>query len=205
MKGYIKKGLEQGISYEAYRELVKRLAETHSTTGLEKTEDLINYTKMNDKRMNRWDKTLKVSDDAKAKIQSVNAPITMLVISESWCGDAAHVLPVLNKIAQLNTHIEFKVVLRDEHPELMDAFLTNGSRSVPKVLLVDNDSGEVVNTFGPRPSEATHFVKRFKALHGVLTPDFKEDLQHWYNQNKGQNVIEDMTAIFCQLETSFCQ
>jgi hypothetical protein len=114
-------------------------------------------------------------------------------------------MPVLNKMASLNDNIDFKVVLRDENIELMDAFLTNGGRSIPKVIMLDNASGEVLDTFGPRPSEATGYVNRFKAENGSLTPEFKEDLQHWYNKNKGQNIIEDVTEILCKLEPSACQ
>jgi hypothetical protein len=122
-----------------------------------------------------------------------------VVITESWCGDAAHVLPAINKIAELNDNIEMKVVLRDENLELMDAFLTNGGRAIPKVIMVDDATGEVLNTFGPRPSEATNLVNRFKAENGSLTPEFKEDLQYWYNKNKGQNIIKDITKILSEV------
>ena len=82
--------------------------------------------------------------------------------------------------------------MRDENPELMDLFLTFGSRSVPKLIIIDDETGEVINTYGPRPSEATSFVNRYKAMYGALTPEFKEDLQQWYNKDKGQNVISDI-------------
>ena len=200
----IKNSLGKSISYQAYRDLVKQLAEDNSTTGNEKTEALVNYTKLNDRRMKRWDKTIKVTDEAINRIGAFKEPITWLVITESWCGDAAHVIPVLNKVAELNDNIDFKVVLRDENPELMDAFLTNGGRAIPKLIMLDNNTGDVLNTYGPRPSEATNYVNRFKAKHGKLTPEFKEDLQHWYNTNKGQNIIDDLIDILCELESSVC-
>ncbi|GAA3595819.1 thioredoxin family protein [Flavivirga amylovorans] len=200
----IKNSLDKSISYQDYRDLVKQLTENNSTTGNEKTEALISYTKLNDRRMKRWDKTIKVTDEALSKIKSFKEPITWLVITESWCGDAAHIVPVLNKVSELNDNIDFKVVLRDENPELMDAFLTNGGRAIPKVIMLDNNTGDVLNTYGPRPSEATNYVNRFKAMHGKLTPEFKEDLQHWYNTNKGQNIIDDLTDILCELEPNVC-
>lgn len=205
MKSIVSNSLKNGMTYLAYRTLVKQLSEQNSTTGNEKTEDLATYTKLNDKRMNRWDKTLKVSETAQKKINEFETKVTWLVITESWCGDAAHVLPVLNKIAELNSYIDLKIVLRDENLELMDAFLTNGSRSVPKLIMVENETGNVVNTYGPRPSEATSLVNRYKAKYGVLTPDFKEDLQHWYNNNKGQNIIDDVTDMLYELQSNFCQ
>lgn len=192
------------MSYQSYRELVKQLAEDNSNSGIEKTEALANYTKLNDRRMKRWDKTIQVSDVAQIRIAGFQHNITWLVITESWCGDAAHVIPALNKIAQLNTHINFRVVLKDDNPELMDAFLTNGNEAIPKLLIIDDETREVINTYGPRPTEATNYVKRFKAKYGALTPEFKEDLQHWYNSDKGQNVIEDVTLMLCKMEPSVC-
>jgi thiol-disulfide isomerase/thioredoxin len=200
----IKASLEKSISYEAYRDLMTTLAETNATTGTEQTEALINYTKLNARRMKRWDKTLKVSEDAKAKISNLDQKITWLVITESWCGDAAHVIPVLHKIAELNPNINLRLVERDQNLELIDMFLTNGGRSIAKLIMIDEATGDVLNTFGPRPSEATALVNDYKARHGKLTPEFKEDLQVWYNKNKGQNIIEDVTTMLCEFQPQVC-
>ena len=204
MSSIIETSLQKGISYQAYRELVNHLVDEKSNTGDEKTKALANYTKLNDRRMKRWDKTIKISVASKRKINEFRHHIIWLVITESWCGDAAHVLPAINKIAELSHYIDMKIVLRDENKELMDAFLTYGSRSVPKLIMIDDETGDVLNTYGPRPSEATSYVNRFKVENGKLTPEFKEDLQHWYNDNKGQNIIDDITEMLCQLEPNVC-
>lgn len=200
MDTIIAQSLKRSTTYEDYRAMVKRLVDENSTTGNEKTDALINYTKLNDKRMKRWDKTIKVTEETQKQITNFNEKITWLVITESWCGDAAHIMPVINKVASLNDNIAFKVVLRDENPELINAFLTNGGQAIPKLIMIDNASGNVVDTFGPRPSEATNNVNQFKAKNGALTPEFKEDLQQWYNKNKGQNIIEDLTEMLSKLE-----
>ena len=204
MNPIIKQSIERSMSYQAYRDLVKELAEAHSNTGMEKTEALADYTKLNDRRMKRWDKTIKVSEESQQKISEFNLKITWLIITESWCGDAAHVIPPLIKVAELNPKIDVKFVLRDKNPELMDMFLTKGGRAIPKVIMIDNETGDVLNTYGPRPSEATSYVNRFIAKNGTLTPAFKEDLQHWYNSDKGQNVINDIIEVLCRLEP-ICQ
>ncbi|WP_298494283.1 thioredoxin family protein [uncultured Algibacter sp.] len=204
MHPIIEKSINKSISYQDYRALIKQLIEKNSNTGLEKSEDLASFTKLNESRMKRWDKTIKITDESQKKILEFNHNIIWLVIAESWCGDAAHVLPVLNKIAELNSYIDFKIVLRDENLELMDMFLTNGGRSIPKVLMIDSITGEVINTYGPRPSEASSYVNRFKAKHGKLTPEFKADLQHWYNKDKGQNIINDIVQQLCKLEPTVC-
>ena len=82
-----------------------------------------------------------------------------------------------------------------DEKELMDAFLTSGGCAIPKLIMIDSETNEVINTFGPRPSQATQMAVDYKTEHGKLTPEFKEDLQRWYNKNKGQNVIEDLVSL----------
>jgi len=191
----ISQSLKDSLSYSDYRNLVSQLVEEKSTTGNEKTEALVNYTMLNDRRMKRWDKTVKVSEEVRKKIGNSDKKVTLLVLTESWCGDAAHIMPVINKVAELNDNIDYKVVLRDENDALMNQFLTNGGKSIPKLIAIDNETNEVVNTFGPRPSVATEMVNNYKAEHGKLTPEFKEDLQRWYNKDKGQSTIDDLVNI----------
>ena len=195
IKETISKSLENSMTYSAYRTLVNELTANNSTTGNEKTEALANYTMLNDRRMNRWDKTIKVSDASKIMLENFNTKVTWLVITESWCGDAAHIMPVINKVAELNNTIDYRVVLRDKNDALMNQFLTNGGKSIPKLIMIDNETNEVINTFGPRPATATKLVNDYKALNGVLTPEFKEDLQRWYNKDKGQSTIEDLLEL----------
>ena len=195
MKEIIENSLHKSMSYDTYVDLVKNLAQTNGTTGNEKTENLIEYTKLNDRRIKRWHKTLKIDDFTKAQLKKFNKKITWLVLTESWCGDAAHVMPVMQKVAEINPNIAIKVVLRDENEALMNNFLTNGGKAIPKLIMIDDASGDVINTFGPRPSEATKMVNQYKETHGQLTPEFKEDLQRWYNKDKGQTAVKDLVAL----------
>lgn len=195
MKKTINESIKSSLSYKDYKDLVANLVVEESTSGHEKTADKINYTLLNDRRMKRWDKTIKISDEVKEKIAKKENKVTWLALTESWCGDAAHVMPVFNKLAELNNAIDFKVLLRDENEDLMNLFLTNGSKSIPKLIMIDNDSGEVINSFGPRPSKATKMVNTYKEEHGKLTSEFKEDLQRWYNKDKGQNTVNDLMNI----------
>ena len=204
MNTVVKDSLKGSMSYASYRSLVKLLVDDNSNSGIEKSESLAEYTKLNDRRMNRWDKTFKISDTDKTILSNFNDNISWLVITESWCGDAAHIVPVLNKMAEF-ININFRVVLRDENLELMDMFLTNGAQSIPKLIMIDNVSGKVLNTYGSRPEEATKMVIDYKEKHGSLTPEFKEELQLWYNKNKGQAIVSDITKILCQLKPSLCQ
>lgn len=194
IKEVIKHSLTKSMSYTQYINLVEELVKNNSTTGTQKTEAFVEYTKLNQKRMKRWDKTLKVSEDAKNTIQKFNGKTTWLVLTESWCGDAAHVIPVINKVAELNEKIDLKLVLRDDNEDLMNAFLTNGGKSIPKLIALDGNLN-VIDAFGPKPTVAAELVKEFKKDFGRLTPEFKQDLQVWYNKDKGQSTIEDLVEL----------
>ena len=77
----------------------------------------------------------------------------------------------------------------------MDAFLTNGIRSIPKLIVLNKKKGQIVGEWGPRPSVATEMVETFKKEHGKLTDGFKQELQVWYNKDKGQNILGDMLQL----------
>lgn len=188
----IEESLKKSLSYSEYRKLVEELTIQNSTTGNDKSEALAEYTKLNEKRMKRWDKTLKISQETQDSIKAINKKLTWIVLTESWCGDAAHIVPVINKVAEINGNIDLRLVLRDENEDLMNMFLTNGGKAIPKLIAIEKETGNVINTFGPRPFEAIKLVNEYKEKFGTLTPEFKQDLQVWYNKDKGQNTISEL-------------
>lgn len=195
MKQLIKDSLDNSISYTDYCRLMQKLVINKFTTGNEITEANINFTMLNEKRMTRWNKKLEVAETHKTKIKEFSTEVIWLVITESWCGDAAHLLPVINKVAKLNTNINLRIVLRDDNVDLMNLFLTNGSKSIPKLIMIDADTLDVIDVYGPRPSAATKMIDHYKKEHGILTPEFKEDLQRWYNKDKGKTTVNDLTLL----------
>lgn len=190
----IKNSIRRGVSYATYRTLIKGLLVEGKSTGTEQSEALFNYSQLNDKRMDRLDKTLKISEETQNSLNQLKNGYTFLVIAEGWCGDAAQILPVINKIAEASAKINLKVVCRDENDELMNQFLTNGSKSIPKILIVDNNY-EVINSWGPRPSIATKMVLDYKEKNGIIDAEFKKDLQIWYNKDKGTNTQKDIVEL----------
>ena len=194
MKKNIKEGLQKAISYTSYRKLISDLIASGKSSGPIQSEDLLNYSKLNDRRMTRLDKTIQLSHETLLALKKNDKPITWVVLTEGWCGDAAQALPVINKIANESDLITLKIIFRDEHEELMGHFLTNGGRSIPK-LLVLNSENEVINTWGPRPSIASKIVQDYKNKHGQLDKTFKKELQVWYNKDKGVNIQENMVGL----------
>jgi len=194
-KDVIKAALWQPMTYESFKTLVKALASDGGTTGPEQTDAYKQYTVLNDKRMKRWDKTFKISEEQITQVKAFNRKIIWLVITESWCGDAAPTLPVMNRITQENQNIQLKIVLRNEHPELMERFHTNGKLSIPKLIMIDQHTHDIIDTWGPLPSIAKKIADDYKASNGQLTASFKEELQHWFNADKGKNTINDLLQL----------
>lgn len=190
MKALLEKSINKAMNYTQYNMLFKQLVEEERTTG-EFSQMKVDYTKLNFSRTKRLDKTAKVSEEAIEVFKSVSNKQTWLVITEPWCGDAAQTLPFLNKIAQEADNIDLKIVLRDDNLELMNRFLTNGSQSIPIVIMIDEDMN-VLQTFGPRSKAATKLVSDYKEEHGKIDDAFKEIIQVWYNKDKGISIVNDL-------------
>ena len=194
IKKNIEEGLKKAISYTSYRKLISDLIASGKSSGPIQSEDLLNYSKLNDRSMTRLDKTIQLSQETLLGLKKIDKPITWLVLTEGWCGDAAQTLPVISKIADESDLITLKIIFRDEHEQLMSQFLTNGGKSIPK-LLVLNSQNKVLNTWGPRPNTATKMVQDYKNKYGQLDAAFKQQLQVWYNKDKGVNIQEDMLGL----------
>lgn len=193
MEHIIKKSVEKAMSYTEYNLLFKQLVTEGRTTG-EPTLDKIEYTKLNWSRTKRLDKTIQLSEDQKNCCSTINEKQTWLVITEPWCGDAAQSLPFFNKIAENSEEIELKIVLRDENLDLMDAFLTNGARSIPKLLILD-ENYNLINHWGPRSKAAGKLVSDYFLEHGKIEDQLKTNLQIWYNENKGVAILEEIQQL----------
>jgi hypothetical protein len=191
----VKQSLKKAIPYPEYRELVARHVQNETSTGPVQTKELSQYTLLNNSRMRRLDKTIKISPEIIERFKNFKEKQTWLVISESWCGDAAQSLPVMHKLAEITEGISMKIVLRDENSELMNAFLTKGSKSIPKLIVFDTDANDILGEWGPRPSVATRMVTDYKEHNGIFTAAFKEELQIWYNKDKAENIAHDLAQL----------
>lgn len=200
MKDIFQQSLERSYSYEAYRSLVKSLLASGKSTGPEQSADLLNYSMLNDTRMNRLDKTLTIPSHVTEALEHLEKRYIWLVISEGWCGDAAQLVPIMNKMAILSPAIDLKIVLRDENEVLMQHFLTNGGKAIPKLIVLDAETYEVVGDWGPRPQGATKLIQDYKAQFGIVDQTAKTELQKWYLQDKGLSTMEEILELIKQYE-----
>lgn len=190
-------------SYEAYRQMIADRLAKSQTTGSNHSEEMVHYTELNVQRMHRLDKVVELSDALQAEVAAVAVPWTWLVLTEAWCGDAAQSVPVMAKIADASPYITLRLLLRDEHPELMDAYLTHGSRSIPKLICLTEDHQEV-GTWGPRPAEAQQVINDFKAEH----PDsgyqeLVKELQLWYARDRTQAIQREFAELLSEWNQVF--
>ncbi|MFT5102420.1 MAG: hypothetical protein ACI86C_000059 [Candidatus Latescibacterota bacterium] len=187
--------ISDSLSYLEYRELVSKHVSEGTSSGPEQTEALAQYTLLNDSRLRRLDKTTIVPSEIKRAFENFNGNQTWLVLTESWCGDAAQSMPMMNALTELSPNIAFRVALRDDNLALMNLFLTNDAMSIPKLIVLNNETEKISNAWGPRPSIAAAMVEDFKKEHGALTPEFKRDLQVWYNKDKGKTIAADLATL----------
>src|SRR6476659_5635101 len=185
---YTKESIAQSMSYEYYRNLIDELLKVNQTTGVNNTAPMIHYTTINVQRMNRLDKTTLLDADLVEAISHLKETYIWLIITEAWCGDAAQIIPIIKKIADASDgKIILKLILRDEHLDIMDAHLTNGGRAIPKIIILDQDLNEVVS-WGPRPNALQEMVMQWIKDPELTHEDWSEKVHAWYAKDKTQET-----------------
>ena len=132
-----------------------------------------------------------------SKIQQYQ-PIKILVITEVWCGDSLAILPIIKKVAEINQHWEIKVLRREENPDLMDHFLTNGTKAIP-VFIFLNESGEMLFKWGPRPKATAEIFENHRELikqGKIEKQDVIKKIRTYYAKDKGQSSLVELIDIF---------
>ncbi|MFV5698135.1 thioredoxin family protein [Flavobacterium sp. ZT3R17] len=200
MKTTVAKALFHSHSYSEYRKLVSDLLFDGKSTGNEQSENLKQYSSLNETRMDRLDKTMRISDENILKIKNLKREYVWLVISEGWCGDAAQIMPILNQMTIASENkIEMKIVLRDENEELMKLFLTHKKKAIPKLIIIDRETGSVLDSWGPRPKGATDLIDGYKKKFGVIDEKIKTELQLWYLKDKGLSTQQELIDVMQNL------
>lgn len=189
------------MQYKEYRTVIDDLLSTGKTSGNDHSEFMIEYTKMNVHRMNRLDKTVVLNVELVSAIQKLNKEYKFLVLTEAWCGDASQIVPVIDKIAQeSNQKIELDLIWRDQNLEIMDRYLTNGGRAIPKLVVIDKANGEEISNWGPRPAQAQELMSELKKDSSLGIAEISEKLHYWYAKDKTQAIQQELTALISTLK-----
>lgn len=192
--------IDNAFTYEAYREALDNLLIEEPTLISYSDSQLVDYTRLNVTRMQRIDKTNRLLDPLRTAGRAVNRSVYWLVITEGWCGDAAQSLPIIVEAAQTTPKIDLRFLLRDNNVDLMEQFLTNGSRSIPKLIMIDQKTNEVLGEWGPRPETLTTLIPEFKKEVGEDKQQFSMKIQRWYNKDKGKAIMRDLQEMLESLK-----
>lgn len=177
---------ENAITFDEYMQVAKQRAENPAEGDHYK-----DYYELGLQRMERTLKTFKVNPEMLEKLKSKNFDGKVLIISEPWCGDASATVPAVSQFFAA-AGIEVKIFLRDSDTSLIDQFLTNGTQSIPKIVLLNSDFS-VKNIWGPRPEYGTQLLKKFKENEETYPrEEFYNDLQVYYAKNRGADAIEEI-------------
>ncbi len=183
--------IDRSMSYAAFRDLINSLLIERKTTGENQSKQLVQYTRLNARRMDRMDKRTEIIPELLDELMAIRENQIWLGLAEAWCGDVPHSIPPMAKMAVSVPKVSMRLLLRDENLDVMDAYLTNGSRSVPKVIALKEDTLEELWTWGPRPEPAQKLFEELKAK-GESYDVIAEELQKWYNKDKTLTLQQEI-------------
>jgi len=191
---FLKHIQKTGISFEQFN----KEANARAIDPIEPIEDefkqkLHDFTKLNQRRTSRILKSYKASDEIIETVSKITQKQTWLIITEDWCGDSAQNIPYLLKMTESNPNIEFKIIYRDAHLDIIDKYLTNGGRAIPKIIGFDEEGSELFQ-WGPRPEVAKQLVKELKES-GFTKEEFNKKLHLWYGKDRGKTLEAEFVEL----------
>jgi thiol-disulfide isomerase/thioredoxin len=133
-------------------------------------------------------RTASVSSELVERLRRVRGSWRFLVLSEDWCGDCVSTIPVVARLAE-QAGVDLKVLGRDANADLMDAHLTNGTRSVPVVMILDADFRER-GWWGPRPAAVQRWYRN--EAHMLPKEDRSRRKRAWYARDRGRTTVEEV-------------
>ena len=185
-----KETFDKGLTYESYRSFVNQLLSEGKTSGTNHSVPMLNYTLLNNKRMDRLDKTSKLSESLISSISQIGTKQNWLILVEAWCGDVAQNLPVIARMADQNDNIELSIIFRDENPKIMDEYLTLGARSIPKLVIFDENFNELT-TWGPRPEPVQEMLLAHKNNPNETYQEYAEKAHTWYAKDRTSTLQKE--------------
>ncbi|QIL76497.1 thioredoxin family protein [Hymenobacter sp. HDW8] len=192
--------LASAYTYASYRQLIDELMAQNLTTGTNQTEQILQYARLNVQRMRRVDKTIVLLPELHEALANLQNKYVWLTLTEGWCGDAAQIVPVIEAIVQAsNGKLESRYLLRDENLDLMDRYLTDGGRSIPKLIVLHADMLTEAATWGPRPAPAQAMFRELKSQN-LPFEEFATQLHGWYAHDKTQSTQRELLELVRALE-----
>jgi hypothetical protein len=179
------------MDYNAYKTLIEKLLKEGRTTGLDQSPEKRDNAKLNYQRMLRVEAHVQLTPEMKTALDKIKGSYVWMVITEGWCADTAQQVPVFYAISEQHKEISLCLLLRDENPEVMDQYLTNGTRSIPKIICLEKTTLKEMFTWGPRPAELQEQVMQLKK-ESATREQKALLLQRWYNADKTLSLQREL-------------
>lgn len=184
------------MNFQQYLEHFERILHSPKPESPYDSPDYFNYTKLNWSRMNRWMKHGELTNQLKEVISQNKIGQEWIVITEPWCGDAAHVVPFIELTARaLGIQVHYE--MRDTDPHRINDYLTNGGKAIPKLVIKDGLGKDLIS-WGPRPEACQKIYEVLKNTNASFE-EVKIALQNWYNADGGQEIMQEITELLLKI------
>jgi len=191
--------VHEGMSYPEYlKYFQKEVSKVNESPELAKQDKYARALPLNAHRTQRIERTYNISESLLAAVEAIGRNQIWLVLTEPWCGDSAQCLPYIAKIAASSPLVEMRLLLRDQNLDLMDQYLTRGTRSIPKLVAFDRSGNELFR-WGPRPQEAMELFLNSRQA-GIPQEKMLQKLHLWYGRNRGKAIEEEFLEILTKIK-----
>ncbi|PEN15131.1 thioredoxin family protein [Longibacter salinarum] len=167
-----------GFTYLEYKKAWKEKKDRPIGEVDREDRKMLHYLRYNWERSQKVEKAFSPSEELSSAVSSINEPQLWMVITEPWCGDSAFSLPVIKAAADTNDNITLRILHRDDNLDVMDQYLTGGSRSIPKLVAFDSEGNERF-TWGPRPENGQRLFNNLREQ-GRDKMEIIQELIAWY-------------------------
>ncbi len=186
----LENALRNGLTFDAYSaSWAAKL--TAPLQGLDKDQRKnVFYSRYNWERYQRVLATYTVSSELARAVATIEEPQRWMLITEDWCVDSAFAFPVIAEAVRLNPSITLRIVLRDANLDIMERYLTNGARSIPRLVAFDADGNECFG-WGPAPADL-RAARAAWVSEGVPGPDISQRKIDWYEALGWERVDSEL-------------
>lgn len=197
-------GTNKGLSFNEFIDQAALKLDVNSEHFIPDSHELKQHISLNHRRMSRLLKTIVLQEDVKQTLHSLKHELALYVITEDWCGDSAQVLPAIYQMQQfIGQKLSLTIFERDQFPELMNAFLTNGTKSIPILIVANPSNQEVISFWGPRPKQAKAIVEEWKnEVNQRPKEEMYKDLHGWYAKNATFDTQNEISKLLSAADAS---
>lgn len=188
------------MSWDSYLEYMQQIAAHQINTAPYNDEKYLSYTKKNLENTLQTLKNITLNAKLYNELSKLSSPLNWIVLTEPWCSDASHSAPVIASIADAATAIRLHILLRDENETIMNQYLTNGGKAIPKLICFDENFQQELFVWGPRPASLQAIVEADKTDSTLTFSDKIKKINDWYLQDQTNSLQEELLVLLKNIE-----